>query len=654
MSILSEKEQQRIIEILESGEDLPLDYKHILFPPEKKEYELVYAGKEREEDILADTMAVPLQPIKTFGKNGNDWTNKLIFGDNLQVMKSLLDDPDVKGRVKLIYIDPPFATKQEFRGSKDQKAYQDKIAGAKFVEFLRKRLVFLKELLADDGSIYVHLDWKKSHYVKVIMDEMFRENNFKNEIIWHYRRWTAGSGSYQKMHDTLLFYSNSQSFKLTPVYIEATEGQKKKHNKGWDRNSVKIDGRRQPQLLVYDQNKVDEAVKKGQINLDEYARVVIVDTGKTIAPDVWNINYINSQAKERIDYPTQKPEALLERIIRASSNKNDIILDAFAGSGTTIAVAEKLGCRWIGIDCGKLAIYTMQKRMLNLKSEIGNKGKKLKPKPFTLYHAGLYDFSKLKQLPWKDWRLFALHLFTCRDSKHTVSGIELDGFRGRSDVLVFNYQQDGGVVLDYGFIDDLHAMLGSKVGKQFFIIAPAASVMFLEDYIEKGSIRYYILRIPYSIINELHNRDFEAIKQPIDESQVNDTVDAVGFDFIRTPKVNCKYSIEKLKNQSLEYATIKISTFKSEAMLKGASQLGNRESLSMIMVDFNYDGDIFNLDKVYYASEIEKNSWKVFLPVEEIKKQVMIIYLDIYGNEYREIKGIEDFSNSKQVKARGN
>src|SRR5690606_6291367 len=148
---------------------LPLDYKYILFPPEKKEYELVYAGKEREEDILADTMAVPLQPIKTFGTNGNGWTNKLIFGDNLQVIKSLLDDPEVKGQVKLIYIDPTFATKQEFRGSQDQKAYQDKISGAKFVEFLRKRLIFLRELLADDGSIYVHLDWKKTHYAKIIM-----------------------------------------------------------------------------------------------------------------------------------------------------------------------------------------------------------------------------------------------------------------------------------------------------------------------------------------------------------------------------------------------------------------------------------------------------------------------------------------------------
>ena len=207
MSKLSEKDRERIIQILESGEELPVDYKHVLFPPEKKEYELVYAGKEREEDILADTMAVPLQPVKTFGKNGNGWTNKLIFGDNLQIMKALMDDSDVKGQVKLIYIDPPFATKQDFRGSRDQKAYQDKIAGAEFIEFLRKRLVFLKELLSDDGSIYVHLDWKKVHYVKVVMDEIFAENNFLNEIIWYYRRWNIATNLYARNHDTLLLYA---------------------------------------------------------------------------------------------------------------------------------------------------------------------------------------------------------------------------------------------------------------------------------------------------------------------------------------------------------------------------------------------------------------------------------------------------------------
>jgi len=550
----------------------------------------------------------------------------------------------VKGQVKLIYIDPPFATKQEFRGSQDQKAYQDKIAGAEFIEFLRRRLIFLKELLADDGSIYVHLDWKKAHYVKVIMDEIFGEHNFLNELIWAYKERETSKRFYNRKHENILFYAKSSNssypFNVDLIrenYSEVTINKFKFTDK---------DGRR------YRLRGKDGTSDPPYESSDTYRQYLDEKSGPL--PRDWFIKpFVNQAAEERTGYPTQKPESVLERIVKASSNEGDLVLDAFAGSGTTLAVAEKLGRRWIGIDCGKLAIYTIQKRMLNLKSEIGNKGKKLKPKPFTLYHAGLYDFSKLKKLPWEEWRKFALLLFNCRDSRHTVSGVELDGYKGRSDVLVFDYQKDGGVVLDYGFIDDLHSMIGSKIGRQFFIIAPAASVTFLEDYIDKGSVRYYILRIPYSIINELHNKDFEAIKQPIDESQVNDTVDAVGFDFIRQPKVECTYSIEKPEGQLLEYAVIKIKTFKSEAMLKGASQLGNRESLSMVMVDFDYNGEVFNLDKVYYASEIEKNGWKVFLPKENFKDRIMIIYLDIYGNEYREVKTLQDFAGTKQAKRGG-
>lgn len=657
MATLNERDKDRIIELLGKGEDLPLDYKHILFPPEKKEYELVYAGKEREEDILADTMAVPLQPIKTFGTNGNGWTNKLIFGDNLQIMKSLLDDPEVKGQVKLIYIDPPFATKQEFKGSKDQKAYQDKIAGAKFVEFLRKRLIFLKELLADDGSIYVHLDWKKAHYIKIILDEIFGESKFLNDICWRTQTPSgqkAKSSKYGNDHDLLLFYKKGEKFVYKKQYIAV------------DENYVKDNFTQKDEKGYFKTEEIQEPSKETIEKWREEGRLYKTSGGRLrkkkwdfefegiLVDDIWtDFLSLASNSSERLDYPTQKPEKLLERIIKISSMKGDLILDVFAGSGTTVAVAEKLGRRWIGIDCGKLAVYTMQKRLLNLKSEIGNKGKRIKPKSFTLYHAGLYDFAMLKKLAWPEWRKFALLLFNCRDDKHRVSGLELDGYKGRSDVLVFDYQKEGGVVLDYGFIDDLHSMIGSKIGSQFFIIAPAASVTFLEDYIDKGSVRYYILRIPYSIINELHSKDFEAIKQPFDESQVNDTVDAVGFDFIRQPKVECAYSIEKPKDQLLEYAVIKIITFKSEAMLKGASQLENRESLSMIMVDFDYDGEIFNLDKSFYASEIEKKGWKVFLPLEEIKKKIMVIYLDIYGNEYREIKTLQDFGGSKHVKRGG-
>jgi len=634
MSNLTDTQRQHIIELLERGEDLPLDYKHLLFPPERQEYELVYAGKEREEDILAETMAVPLQPIRTFGGNGNDWHNMLIFGDNLQAMKTLLKmkeegklvNADGSRGVRLVYIDPPFATRQEFSGNQEEKAFQDKVTGARFLEFIRQRLIFLRELLADDGSIYIHLDWKKVHYIKALADEVFGEHRFQREIIWRIG-WVSGYKSMAKNwirnHETILFYvKNPQNFIFNKSYIP--------YPPDYERWGGREKGQGYP---IEDMWGVFE--REGVTSLQ-----------------------VVSFSGENTGYPTQKPEGVAKRIIEASSNPGDIVLDAFAGSGTTLAVAEKLGRRWIGIDCGKLAIYTMQKRLLNLKSEIGNKGKPLKPKPFTLYNAGLYDFARLKELSWEGWRTIALDLFQCRDKPHKVGGIQLDGYRGGDDVLVFNHKVGGGVVLDYGFIDDLHAQIGSKIGSRFFIIAPAASVTFLEDYIQKGKTRYYILRIPYSIINELHSRDFEAIKQPTDETQVNETVEAVGFDFIRQPKVECEYFVRQREGEMFKDAVVKIKTFKSEALAKGASQKGNRETLSMVLVDYDYPYDParkgrepvppFELDAVYYANDIQSNDWEVHLPLDSLGEYVMLIYIDIYGNEYTEVKSRADFGNGRR------
>ena len=214
---MNDEFRKMVIEKLRRGEDLHRDWARELFPPEKREYELVYHGKDREEDIIGDTMAVPLQPVRTFGKDGSDWHNMLIFGDNLQIMRTLLDqkragtlcNSDGTSGVRLIYIDPPFATKHDFKGSQDQKAYQDRIAGAKFLEFLRKRLLLLKYLLSDNGSIYVHLDWKKSHYIKILLDEMFQEIGFRNEIVWHYSGWNKHlKSNFNRRWESVLFYSN--------------------------------------------------------------------------------------------------------------------------------------------------------------------------------------------------------------------------------------------------------------------------------------------------------------------------------------------------------------------------------------------------------------------------------------------------------------
>ncbi len=425
---LSDNEKREILEHLEANRPLPDKYRFLLFE-DKREVELVWNGKtvdvcnivlpfqtieqvdepraEKPEDTA---LQLDLFTMDNRGRQLQGWTNKLIWGDNKLILSSLKNGPlreeiEAQGGLKLIYIDPPFDVGADFSmdieiggdtftkkpNILEEIAYRDTWGkGAdSFIAMIYERLILMRDLLAEDGSIYVHCDWRVNSYLRLVLDEVFGKDNYRNDIIWYYRRWTAGSGAYQRMHDTMLFYSKSASFKLNPVYVEATKGQQKKHDKGWDRNSVLIDGKRRPQLLVYNQNKVDEAIDQGRIDLDEYARVVNVNTEKTIAPDVWEINYINSQAKERLNYPTQKPEALLERIIKASSNEGDLIADFFCGSGTTAAVAEKLGRKWIATDLGKFAIHTTRKRLIGVQRQLKEEGKDYRA--FEILNLGKYE-----------------------------------------------------------------------------------------------------------------------------------------------------------------------------------------------------------------------------------------------------------------------
>jgi len=622
---MNKERQQKIYELLkrglklaETGEELPAEWAREFFPPERREYELVYNGKETEEQILADTMAVPFQPVSTFGQNGVDWHNQLIFGDNLQALKTLLKmkedgelvNADGTPGIRLIYIDPPFSTKRDFKGSQDQKAYQDKIAGAEFLEFLRKRLVLLKELLSDNGSIYVHLDWKKGHYAKVLMDEIFGEQNFKREIIWMLK----GAAGYKSLingfvrgHDTILYYSKSQKVIFHKEYLKYSKEQLK-------RFTTDENGR-----------KYKPITKDKKLYLDEAKGVPVTDVWADIASFQTVVN-----SPEITGYPTQKPEALIRRIIESSSNEGDVILDAFAGSGTTTSVAEKLKRRWIGIDCGKLSIYTIQKRMLSLRKNIGNTGEPLVTKPFTLYNAGLYDFETLRQLPWESWRFFALNLFECKDEPHKIAGFQMDGKRQGSSVHVFNhFNNQAGVSRET--ITDIHASIGKAVGDRCFIIAPRGVFLFQEDFIELDSVRYYALRIPYSYINELHRREFSALTQPNDEMAVNETVEAVGFDFIQPPVVETEIGTKK------GAVVVKIKKFESRARVKGEEKISKHDALSMVMIDYNYNSKVFDLDKVVYAEELKENGWEINLPLKDIKEKAMLVFLDIYGNESRRV-----------------
>lgn len=675
---MNDELRQRVIQALQRGEDLPNEWARELFPPEKREYELVYYGKEREENIIADTMAVPLQAERTFGKNGVEWHNMLIFGDNLQVMKTLLEqkkagklcNADGTPGVRLIYIDPPFATKQDFQGSQEQKAYQDKVAGSAFIEFLRKRLIMLRDLLSDDGGIYVHLDWRKCHYIKTVLDEVFGEQNFQNEIVWERTNaHNMQTKTFARAQDTIFFYTRSDRFVFNKQYEPYGEAQLSRFKK--DENGRLFTGRDLTFSTVnksrqfewrgtkppsnrswgYGQDELERLWNEGRIlkkrdgtpRLDGLVAYLDELPGKPITT-IWNdVSRIGNTSGERLDYPTQKPEELLSRIIKASSNPGDIVLDAFSGSGTTCAVAEKLGRRWIGIDCGKLAVYTIQKRMLNLKTEIGNKGKALKPHAFTLYNAGLYDFSKLKQLPWTDWRFFCLQLFGCKDESHAVGGLQLDGKLKGASVLVFNHHEQPGAGIDEESVRSIHAAIGKKIGRKFYIIAPRGVFGFQQDYIDLDGVRYYAMRVPYSIINELHQREFTALKQPNDEMAVNDTVDSVGFDFIQPPKVKWAVGANARKGQLLKEAFLKINKFESRVRLRGEVTHGGLETFSMLMLDFDYNGDVFDLDAVFYNHQMEADGWEARFSAESLGNKVMAVFIDIHGNEAREVIPLAQF-----------
>ncbi|MDD9873303.1 MAG: site-specific DNA-methyltransferase [Deltaproteobacteria bacterium] len=630
---MTDAERQRLIEILQRGELPPLDLAPVLFPDQnfpaqKREAELTYLGKAREADILAEAMAVPLQCTRRFGKNGDDWHNMLIFGDNLQAMKSLLEmkkqgklcNADGTPGIRLVYIDPPFSTKREMQGQDGVQAYQDKVAAAEFLEFIRKRLVLIRELLSDDGSVYVHLDWRMNSYVRVLMDEIFGKENFINEVIWGYRRWSAVTNGFQNSHEVIYYFSKSNNHLWNDVYEDYADS-------GAHFTKEDKKGKYRWQYLRGEKYKL--YMKEG-----------------TRAKDWWDdIAYINSMAKERINYPTQKPEALLDRIIKASSNEGDLVADFFAGSGTTPAVAEKLGRRWIASDCGKLAIYTMQKRLLNLRDGIGSKGAPLWAKPFTLHNAGLYDVEKLRKLPEEDWRRFALQLFQCKDAPHTIGGIHMDGTRRGKTVMVFPPQRNKGALISKETIEEIHQAIGRKVAGAVFIIAPAMKFGFFQDYIDHGRVRYYALRIPYSFIEHVHRSDFTALMQPTGETNVNDTVDAVGFDFIERPEL--KYTTGRKQRD----AFIKITTFKSEARARGPQKKReNLETLSMLMLDYDYDPKkcVFEFDQVFYADAMAKNGWKATFPAHQLGKQVMAIFVDIYGNEARELIAAGKFRPAKK------
>ena len=442
------KEAEKILEGIESRHRVTLQTREVVLPAKDSavqdwvtaqnrtvQREVFAPGQssliESTQPMLGDA-ATSVQPEPV---NAQPWTNRLIYGDNLLAMAALLagdeNTPSLRGKVDLIYIDPPFDSKADYRTKVtlpgmeleqkptviEQFAYSDTWSDgtASYLAMITPRLILMRELLADTGSIYVHLDWHVGHYVKLVLDEVFGRDNFINELIW--KRQTAHSdstGSFSVLHDTVLSFRKSAAYHFTVQYEPYSEKHLKENYRYEDEVGVfalgqtKAPGKRGPRYLW---NGFDRHWRFTEVNMQKmhdekklyysdsglpWKKLYLSEMRGVVVGSVWtDVNPVHAMDKnERVNYDTQKPEKLLDRIIRASCPEGGLVADFNGGSGTTAAVAEKLGRRWITTDLGKPACMIMRKRLIDQDA-----------KPFLYQAIGDYQVEAAKAMLGRDFRI---------------------------------------------------------------------------------------------------------------------------------------------------------------------------------------------------------------------------------------------------------
>jgi DNA modification methylase len=442
MPRLTEQEQQEIIRYLEADKPLPDKFRFLLFE-EKREVELVWNGKtsevcnivlpfqviEQVDEPRAEKPADAKLQMSMFdldsrGRQLKGWTNKLIWGDNKLILSSLKNGPlreeiEKQGGLKLIYIDPPFDVGADFSmdieiggdtftkrpNILEELAYRDTWGkGAdSFIAMIYERLVLMRDLLAEDGSIYVHCDWRLSASIRAILDEIMTSANFLNNVVWVYGSSARGAkaiaGQFARNHDDIFYYRKSAKhqfngdFVLRKYSVEEAKktGFKQEPDGSWFKTAPRGDYTDESIARLESENRIYRTrtgLARVKYFLETSCGLVME---RMPAGDAWMDipDAMHLSEQELTGYSTQKPEALLERIIKASSNTCDLIADFFCGSGTTAAVAEKLGRKWIATDLGKFAIHTTRKRMIGVQRQLKTEGKDYRA--FEILNLGKYE-----------------------------------------------------------------------------------------------------------------------------------------------------------------------------------------------------------------------------------------------------------------------
>lgn len=570
---------------------------------------LQWVGKKPLESV----QFYPAQETEVYGDKDVIDFNKLFWGDNLQVLSHLLKE--YRGKVDLIYIDPPFDSKADYtrrvqlRGEKiqgiqqslmEEKQYTDIWEGDEYLQFMYERLLLMKELLSETGSIYLHCDWHKNAYIRVILDEVFGQSNLRNEIVWHYHdKFATGGKSLDKNHDTIYHYSKTPSFTGNEVRVEKEEITRRALRKKVDGKTINV--------------------------LDEEGNKIYGEFADKRIDDVWDIGRTISK-NEYVEYPTQKKEELLERILQYGSKEGDLVADFFVGSGTACAVAQKMGRHWIGCDINLGAIQTTTKRLnqtiLN-QQEAGTKNFK-GSLGFKVLNVNDYDVFK-NEIEAKE---IVMEMYGVEPIKRTY----FDGVLDRNFVKVMPLNRvlnkmdirtlikSVGDKLD-GFKVKSKSKAGEAVYEEGVLVICSGMELDVVDFIKKENKTGVKIEVR-DILTDKKNLIFKQKPEARIEVKAKDKKLAVELKDFFSPILMRKLEIENEKVLKKENRA-KVGDFK--------------QIIDSVAIDVDYNGKLFNAEVMDLPDKKEvikaKYSWEY---QKKGKYNVAIKVVDVLGEEYFE------------------
>jgi len=646
------KQAEKILEGIESRHRVGLQTREVVLPARDtaaKDW-VTQQNRASQREVFAPGQASLIDdPQATLGAAPEaPWVNRLIYGDNLLAMAALLagdeNTPSLRGKVDLIYIDPPFDSKADYRTKVtlpgveieqkptviEQFAYSDTWSDgtASYLAMITPRLILMRELLADTGSIYVHLDWHVGHYVKLVMDEVFGKNNLINEIVWCYTRPAApNQQNFSRVHDSIYWYSKGTKYKFNSDDVRIPYSAASLARAGYAGTASKMTGG---------------------------AGVQLKDEGK-IPEDWWEIYALKGNSQEYTAYATQKPSKLLDRIIKASSDEGDIVADFNCGSGTTAAVAEKLGRKWITTDIGKPACMVTRKRLIDLEA-----------KPFLYQAIGDYQVEAAKATLGRDFRIGDLSQIVLSLYGALPLPADVNPQRNLGQISAYAYGNSKGsktlVLADSPNKLTGMATLKKAIAQRDNLMGGWDRVVVLgwnfkpsigETITALNDSRLEVLVIPPDLMDRLKK------KGGIDK--LRGQVRFSSLQYLTIEPITRQVSANAGEETPTETLTVKLKNYVllspeainlDDANRQALQQVANKEPLALIeywAVDPDYDGKVFRSVWQDYRGNTANDAdvlrvvtqAQVTVPVKRGPRKVCVRVVDVFGFEAEVVATVE-------------